>query len=203
MTRVGPLAPRLVTLTPARSLSDLLWVANTRHGPGGHWFARVTIDSGDHDHLGEPAPAAQYLTDHRVVLPSEQPSPRHLRLLIVVRDMVRGLVDPSGGWTPAALEILDNARFRTDVDGNLVAVGSGWDAFIDELMVPLLQVVEVRDRLRMCANPSCRLMFVDLSRNRARRWCDTAGCGNRDRVRRYRIRAKASELAKPAITQAQ
>jgi len=44
----------------------------------------------------------------------------------------------------------------------------------------------VRERVRLCGNPHCRLIFVDVSRNRSRRWCDSAGCGNRDRVRRYR-----------------
>jgi predicted RNA-binding Zn ribbon-like protein len=32
-------------------------------------------------------------------------------------------------------------------------------------------------------------LFEDGSPNHARRWCDTAGCGNRDRVRRARSRA--------------
>jgi predicted RNA-binding Zn ribbon-like protein len=35
-------------------------------------------------------------------------------------------------------------------------------------------------------------MFLDLSKNRARQWCDNGGCGNRDRVRRYRSRARLS-----------
>ena len=195
MSVVGPRDPRAVGLTPRRSLSDLLWIANTRHGPGGHWFARVSVDIGDHDHLIGRSHAVKYLADHRVSLPSEEVGLRQLRSLTAIREMVRGLVDPAVDWTSDARAILDRARFRVEADGRLVAVGSGWDAFIDDLMLPLVQIVEMRDRVRVCANPNCRLMFLDLSRNRARIWCDNAGCGNRARVRRHRSRAKVGKVA--------
>ena len=41
-------------------------------------------------------------------------------------------------------------------------------------------------RLKVCANDACRRAFYDASRNRSRRWCDGARCGNRERVRRHR-----------------
>jgi len=172
-------------------VSDLLWVVNTRHGPGGHWFARVTIDKGDHDHLASGSNAVKYLVDHRVSVPAEKVTARQIASLVLIRDMVRSLLDPTAGWTPAARALLDRTRFRVDSGGRLAADGSGWDAFIGDLTVPLIQIVEQRDRLRMCGNPHCRLMFLDLSKNRARRWCDNAGCGNRNRVRRYRSRVRA------------
>jgi predicted RNA-binding Zn ribbon-like protein len=37
-------------------------------------------------------------------------------------------------------------------------------------------------RLRLCANPSCGLLFSDMSRTRRRRWCSMALCGNRHKV---------------------
>lgn len=190
MSRIGPLEPGLVGLRPRRSLTDLLWVVNTRHGPGGHWFARVTEDVADHDHLASGANAVRYLVDHHVNLPAEPPSAADLAALETIRDMVRALIQPGPGWTTAARALLGATRFTIGVDGSIVAEGGGWDGFIGDLMVPLIQVVEARDRLRMCANPHCRLMFLDLSRNRARQWCDNGGCGNRDRVRRYRSRAR-------------
>jgi len=198
MSRVGPREPGVIGLRPRRSLTDLLWVVNTRHGPAGHWFARVTSDDGDHDHLTSAPMAVKYLADHRVSLPTDDVTPRQLSALDEIREMVRGLLDPAAGWTPAARAILDETRFHVDAEGRLFPEGSGWDAFIGELMVPLIQIVEVRDRLRICGNPRCRLMFLDLSKNRARLWCDNAGCGNRDRVRRYRSRAKVvTEVDRP------
>jgi predicted RNA-binding Zn ribbon-like protein len=43
-------------------------------------------------------------------------------------------------------------------------------------------------RLRTCESPSCRDVFVDLSRNRSRRYCDSRTCGNRLHVAAYRAR---------------
>lgn len=195
MTRLGPIDPGVIGLTPRRSVTDLLWVANTHHGPAGHWFARVTSDEPDHDHLSGESDAVKYLADHRVTLPSEALTDRQIRALADIRAMVRGLLDPASGWTPPVRAILDHTRFSVDADGRLAADGSGWDGFIGDLMVPLIQLVGQRDHLRACGNPDCRLMFLDLSKNQARLWCDNAGCGNRDRVRRYRARVKVDPAA--------
>jgi len=43
-------------------------------------------------------------------------------------------------------------------------------------------------RVRSCASPTCRDVFVDLSRNRSRRYCDSRTCGNRLHVAAYRAR---------------
>ncbi|MFI7245035.1 CGNR zinc finger domain-containing protein [Streptomyces qinglanensis] len=49
-----------------------------------------------------------------------------------------------------------------------------------------------RDRLRRCSAPDCRRVFVDLSRNRSRRYCDSRTCGNRLHVAAYRARRRES-----------
>ena len=49
------------------------------------------------------------------------------------------------------------------------------------------------ERLRRCADPTCNAVFVDLSRNRSRRYCDTGNCGNRAHVAAYRARLRAVE----------
>ncbi len=43
-------------------------------------------------------------------------------------------------------------------------------------------------RLRVCGNSDCADVFVDLSRNRSKRYCDL-NCSNRAAVRAYRSRA--------------
>jgi predicted RNA-binding Zn ribbon-like protein len=53
--------------------------------------------------------------------------------------------------------------------------------------------------IRECAEESCGWLFVDRSRNRARRWCDMKTCGNRAKARRHyrllaRSRRKSSRL---------
>ncbi|QKW05539.1 CGNR zinc finger domain-containing protein [Streptomyces sp. NA04227] len=47
-----------------------------------------------------------------------------------------------------------------------------------------------QDRLRRCDAPDCRHAFVDLSRNRSRRYCDSRTCGNRLHVAAYRARRR-------------
>lgn len=49
-----------------------------------------------------------------------------------------------------------------------------------------------RERLRVCEAPDCRHVFVDLSRNRCRRYCDSRSCGNRLHVAAYRARKAAA-----------
>lgn len=58
-----------------------------------------------------------------------------------------------------------------------------------EAAMALVDVVRAGalDRLRTCAADDCRDVFVDLSKNRSRRFCDS-GCGNRANVAAYRAR---------------
>ena len=45
--------------------------------------------------------------------------------------------------------------------------------------------------VRECAAPDCRWLFLDRSRNRSRRWCAMATCGNRSKARRHYRRGRA------------
>lgn len=45
--------------------------------------------------------------------------------------------------------------------------------------------------VQACADPACGWLFVDRSRNRSRRWCSSADCGNRARARRHAQRARS------------
>lgn len=49
------------------------------------------------------------------------------------------------------------------------------------------------DRVRTCASPGCREVFIDMSRNRSRRYCDNRTCGNRLHVAAYRARKSGQE----------
>jgi predicted RNA-binding Zn ribbon-like protein len=58
------------------------------------------------------------------------------------------------------------------------------------MALAFLIVAGERDRLRRCDAPDCRRAFVDLSRNRSRRYCDSRTCGNRLHVAAYRARRR-------------
>lgn len=77
--------------------------------------------------------------------------------------------------------------------------GFGWGTDADPLRAPLWPVLwnaadlmagADRDRVRCCADPECRWMFVDTARNRPRLWCSMEDCGNRAKARRHYARAK-------------
>ena len=55
-----------------------------------------------------------------------------------------------------------------------------------------LLTTDPRPRIRECEAPTCSWLFLDGTRNHSRRWCDTAQCGNRERVRRHYRRRSAS-----------
>jgi predicted RNA-binding Zn ribbon-like protein len=55
-----------------------------------------------------------------------------------------------------------------------------------------LVVAGASGRLRSCDAPDCRDVFVDLSRNQSRRYCNSRTCGNRLHVAAYRARRSAA-----------
>jgi predicted RNA-binding Zn ribbon-like protein len=46
------------------------------------------------------------------------------------------------------------------------------------------------DRIHQCKSTTCRWLFLDMSRNHSRRWCDMKLCGNRMKARRFQRRLK-------------
>jgi predicted RNA-binding Zn ribbon-like protein len=83
-------------------------------------------------------------------------------------------------------------------NAQIASVGSGftWDwTDGNTLDAPLWAVArdagnlltsESLQRLRECDGDVCGWLFLDLTKNGSRRWCDMRGCGNRAKVRRYR-----------------
>jgi predicted RNA-binding Zn ribbon-like protein len=203
MSRMGPREPVQVRLEGRLSLNDLLWVANTRHGPAAHWHARVQGDEPDHDHLADAADARTYLADHRVPVPEGVPPPEAVEGLRAVRETVHGLLGSGADpWTLRTVALLDTAEFRLDRAGRILARGSNWAAFVADLVPPLVDLASRRGRLGRCGNPACRLVFIDDTRNHARRWCDPGGCGNRARVGRARRTARTQPTRESARPQA-
>jgi predicted RNA-binding Zn ribbon-like protein len=48
------------------------------------------------------------------------------------------------------------------------------------------------DRVKQCPGSTCGWVFVDTTRNRSRRWCNSAECGNRSRVQAHYQRTRAT-----------
>lgn len=67
------------------------------------------------------------------------------------------------------------------------------DAFAG-LLIPIVEsaadalILSELARVRRCADPRCPRVFLDITRNGRRRWCDMASCGNRAKAARFRGR---------------
>lgn len=96
------------------------------------------------------------------------------------------------GRTPVVARIEAGGEGRYVLD--LTPVAESWeDRAVRELAGSFASILRrAPDRLKLCENPDCRRAFFDRTRSRTRRWCDSAGCGNRARVRSYRERARKS-----------
>ncbi len=90
------------------------------------------------------------------------------------------------------------ARLQLDArpDGAFAWRWSFDDGALDGLLAPIVdsaaELLTAPDlaRVRECEADTCGWLFIDRSRNRSRRWCDMAVCGNRAKVRRHYARAK-------------
>jgi predicted RNA-binding Zn ribbon-like protein len=82
-------------------------------------------------------------------------------------------------------------------------VGDPVDDVLARIAEPIVREIGAGhdDRIRICADETCRWVFYDESRSGRRRWCDMATCGNRAKARRHRARQKDT-TTEPAATTA-
>lgn len=108
--------------------------------------------------------------------------------------------------SPADLAILNArvgpamAELRLEAEGE----GFGWraepgEADLEAMLRPIVRdaadllVSGDLDRVKQCGGNDCAWLFVDESRNRSRKWCDMADCGNRAKQRRHYRKTRSEE----------
>ena len=76
-----------------------------------------------------------------------------------------------------------------------------WGHFAGRVEMPIwvlalsaagLLTSDATEHVHLCNSETCRWLFLDLSKNHSRRWCDMKICGNRMKVRRYQARHERS-----------
>ncbi len=125
---------------------------------------------------------------------------RHLRGVL---HEIAGSVDRRGRPAKAQVRDLNHIlrhglhyhELHLDTDGTRYAfaqVGDRLDQARATIASSLAHFLADDDaaRLRTCANPGCRFVFVDRSPTGRRRWCDMRTCGNQAKVARHRARAR-------------
>jgi predicted RNA-binding Zn ribbon-like protein len=110
------------------------------------------------------------------------------------------------GPRPADVAAL-NAELSTALAQSRIALAAegfvwewaGRDEALDRMLWPVVHDVADLltsadlDRVGQCADDRCGWLFVDVSRNRSRRWCSMEACGNRAKARRHYRRSQDSQ----------
>lgn len=120
----------------------------------------------------------------------------------------------AGGDDPPAAALDELSRTAAEAAGRMrlhrTGDGFAWgwpDADAVSLDRPALEVSwkaaelllsQDRERVRRCGGEGCGWLFLDQSRNRSRRWCDMAICGNRARVKAHYRRTHPTPAAAAA-----
>ncbi len=170
------------------------------------------INSDWHDHTGGGRRADRLADDRWLAsflalagwrgraLPDARGRRRLRALRALLQRTVRGLLAgrAPGARAIAALNRLlaafpTVARLERGAGGLTLATApaaSGVDRVLGAVAASFAELLTDGDprRIRVCANPDCRWVFVDGSRSRTRRWCEAGVCGSLVKVRRFRAR---------------
>ena len=120
-----------------------------------------------------------------------------------LRNSIRSLLpsDSDEAVDPARLDPIreltqtHHPRLAIDGRGRLSLENSAHNDLADGLFDLLLTIRAAQQdgswsRLKVCANPECRWVFYDRSRNQQGHWCNMDVCGNRLKNRRLRARRR-------------
>ena len=163
----------------------------------------VELDEGpEDDELTDPDTLVAWFAERGLCEPGARATQAELERAIVVREGLRAVLDGHNGGEPdpeavAALEgATDHASLRASFTGaqpELTPVCGGIDAGLARLLAAVTTAAADGSwqRLKACADEECRWAFYDHSRNRSGRWCSMATCGNQQKARTYRERARA------------
>jgi predicted RNA-binding Zn ribbon-like protein len=96
----------------------------------------------------------------------------------------------------AELSVARAQQALTQRDGGFVWTFPARTDALDRILWPIslsaaeLLTSEDLARVRKCAAEDCGWMFIDTSRNHRRQWCDMQDCGNRAKVKRFRLKGR-------------
>ena len=150
------------------------------------------------------APKAQHLLEEAARRPAEASAV--LARTIALREAVYRLFSAiSHGLSPQADDLaIFNAELSTVLSHSqivLTAEGFAWNRLgdedaLDQMLWPVvhdaaeLLTSDELNRVGQCVDDRCGWLFLDLSRNRSRRWCSMKDCGNRAKARRHYRRSQ-------------
>jgi predicted RNA-binding Zn ribbon-like protein len=127
---------------------------------------------------------------------------------IALREAIYGIITTSAnGASPSKADLkilndaLSQAMARSEIKRTTKGFSWGWtsdEMTLDRMLWPVarsaaeLLTSEEMNRARVCEAGDCTWLFMDLSKNHSRRWCDMKYCGNRAKSRRHYERKRAT-----------
>ena len=161
----------------------------------------VDLEDGS-EGLADPNTLKAWLVARGLIGSSEPVDASDLKHAIALREAIRGVIGASSGFPIYPLDIatLNEAagasrlrtRFGSDGRARLEPEAGGVEGALGRIVAAVFAAKNEEDwaRLKLCGSRSCRWVFYDQSRNHSSRWCRMASCGNRQKARRFRERAK-------------
>ena len=107
-----------------------------------------------------------------------------LRAVALAHHGEQAAMSPSAGMTLGPIRIELSAGVPVLTSGD--ALGAVLAA------AARLAVLGYWERIKICLADDCRWAFYDRSRNRSRTWCSMRVCGNREKARNWRERARGA-----------
>ena len=107
-----------------------------------------------------------------------------LRAVALAHHGEHATMSPAAGMTHGTIRIELNAGVPVLTAGD--ALGAVLAA------AARLAVLGYWERIKICPADDCRWAFYDRSRNRSRTWCSMRVCGNREKARNWRERARST-----------
>ena len=186
----------------------------TRHNsmsppaPGELELLQRFVNLHDHDEdgttLDPPAEMIRaFLVSRGLLTAEERISAADRETYLRLRDAIRRLVDaePDEAISEQDADTIDRIGLAAGLHPHFHAAGvptlepkGGGVAAAFGTVVAIAFVASFDgsfQHLKSCADPTCRSVFFDKSKNHSGRWCSMSTCGNRAKVRAWRERQRA------------
>ncbi|WP_040949630.1 CGNR zinc finger domain-containing protein [Gorillibacterium massiliense] len=161
-----------------------------------------------HDSLTDPEWVKKWLSDHRLSVyrpPNEDELAELKKLRSVLLQMVY-ILTAGSRLSSDAMNELNTAMAQGSMVRRLTETDEGyrlesaplkhdWHQVLADIAASFAQTLVEGEisRIRVCDNPNCLWVYYDSTRNRSKRYCSDAACGNLMKVRRFRARQKENK----------
>lgn len=183
-------------------------MADRESAPGALGLVQAFVNTADLEPgleaLGDPGALSAWLVTRGLMAPTHTADEADLKHAIALREAIRGAIGANSGGSvyPVDMATLNGAvsasrllpRFGADGRARLEPHAHGVEGALGRIVAAVFAAMNEEDwkRLKLCDSATCRWAFYDQSRNHSSRWCKMASCGNRQKAKRFRERAKTA-----------